>query len=97
MDVRLGVSRRDSRARTCTTRCERTRSPARRLVTLHNLNFIARLMTDLRSAIDADRLPETRPRRCAPVPHRALLRVPVDQALNLRRSPNWPSWATIFL
>ncbi len=30
-----------------------------RLVTLHNLSFIARLMADLRAAIDADRLPET--------------------------------------
>ena len=29
-----------------------------RLVTLHNLSFIARLMRDLREAIDADRLPE---------------------------------------
>jgi queuine tRNA-ribosyltransferase len=29
-----------------------------RLVTLHNLSFIARLMADLRAAIDADRLPE---------------------------------------
>ena len=27
-----------------------------RLVTLHNLSFIARLMADLRAAIDADRL-----------------------------------------
>ena len=31
---------------------------ALRLVTLHNLSFIARLMADLRDAIDADRLPE---------------------------------------
>ncbi len=29
-----------------------------RLVTLHNLSFIARLMADLRSGIDTDRLPE---------------------------------------
>ncbi len=29
-----------------------------RLVTLHNLSFIARLMDDLRAAIDADRLPD---------------------------------------
>jgi queuine tRNA-ribosyltransferase len=29
-----------------------------RLVTLHNLSFIARLMSDLRAAIDAGRLPE---------------------------------------
>jgi queuine tRNA-ribosyltransferase len=31
---------------------------ALRLVTLHNLSFIARLMTDLRAAVDAGRLPE---------------------------------------
>lgn len=31
---------------------------ALRLVTLHNLSFIARLMADLRAAVDADRLPE---------------------------------------
>ena len=31
---------------------------ALRLVTLHNLSFIARLMQDLRDAIDADRFPE---------------------------------------
>ena len=30
-----------------------------RLVTLHNLAFVARLMRDLRAAIDEDRLPET--------------------------------------
>ena len=29
-----------------------------RLVTLHNLSFIARLMADLRAGIDAHRLPE---------------------------------------
>ncbi|HEY2260483.1 MAG TPA: tRNA-guanine(34) transglycosylase, partial [Solirubrobacteraceae bacterium] len=29
-----------------------------RLVTLHNLSFIARLMADLRAAIEARRLPE---------------------------------------
>jgi queuine tRNA-ribosyltransferase len=29
-----------------------------RLITLHNLSFIARLMEDLRAAIDAGRLPE---------------------------------------
>jgi queuine tRNA-ribosyltransferase len=29
-----------------------------RLVTLHNLSFIARLMADIRSAVEADRLPE---------------------------------------
>ena len=29
-----------------------------RLVTLHNLSFIARLMADLRAAIEAGRLPE---------------------------------------
>jgi queuine tRNA-ribosyltransferase len=31
---------------------------AARLITLHNLSFIARLMEDLRAAIDDDRLPE---------------------------------------
>ena len=31
---------------------------AQRLVTLHNLSFIARLMQDLRTAIDTGRLPE---------------------------------------
>jgi len=31
----------------------------RRLITLHNLSFIARLMADLRAAIDANTLPET--------------------------------------
>jgi queuine tRNA-ribosyltransferase len=31
---------------------------ALRLVTMHNLSLIARLMEDLRAAIDADRLPE---------------------------------------
>jgi len=30
-----------------------------RLVTLHNLSFVSRLMADLRAAIDAGRLPET--------------------------------------
>ena len=30
----------------------------RRLVTLHNLTFVARLMDDLRAAIDGQRLPE---------------------------------------
>jgi queuine tRNA-ribosyltransferase len=31
---------------------------AMRLITLHNLSFIARLMEDLRAAVDAERLPE---------------------------------------
>ena len=58
-----------------------------RLVTLHNLSFIARLMADLRAAID-DRAPARgAARRPAPAPPRgasaALLRVLVDQRADL--------------
>ena len=56
-----------------------------RLVTLHNLGFIARLMADLRAAIDGGRLPEAAAalagrRRARATP---LLRVLVDQVLDL--------------
>ena len=46
--ARAPPARRLTRAATCTTCCGPARSPALRLVTLHNLSFIARLMADLR-------------------------------------------------
>ncbi len=45
-------------APTCTTCCALFELTGARLVTLHNLSFIARLMGDLRGAIDAGRLTE---------------------------------------
>ena len=39
-----------------------------RLLTLHNLAFVQRLMAELRDAIDAGRFAEAAARPCAPAP-----------------------------
>ena len=95
-----------SRGPTCTTCCAPDELTGLRLVTLHNLSFIARLMADLRAAIDAGRLAEVAA---------ALLagRRPVPSGRGLTPRPgryfvyllirfgswliaDWASWATTF-
>ena len=51
-----GVRRGPLRGATCATCSRRASSPALRLLTLHNLAFVARLMRRLREAIPAGRL-----------------------------------------